>query len=102
VSPLQLGDLRLDRINSRQLIRSARNVYYRFLEACPGAAEPVGVVMAKGTRQGRVVFEPPVLLQKEHFVPIEWLRLAGPRSRTARSGAAGGRPSGLRPSGPSR
>lgn len=81
--------LRLDRINSQQLFQQARRVMYRYQEGCPSGAEPCGVVL-QGAR-GRVVFEPPVLLPDEQFVPVELLqgrpaarsgsRLRMPRSR---------------------
>jgi hypothetical protein len=67
------------------LLRAARWIYFRFLESGPAAAEPVGVVMVGETVQGRVVFELPVLLPEEQFVPIDLLRLRTPgRSRPIR------------------
>ena len=78
--------LPLDRINSALLIRIARRIYYRFLESSPGAADPVGVVLSGDRGLGRVVFERPVLLIEEHFVPMEWLRnRSAPRSRAVRA-----------------
>ncbi|MEB3321616.1 MAG: hypothetical protein VKI81_02215 [Synechococcaceae cyanobacterium] len=79
------GALRLDRINSRELLRSARRIYFRFLADGAVAADPVGVVMVEESSQGRVVFEVPVLLPEEQFVPIDLLRARpGGRSRSAR------------------
>jgi hypothetical protein len=83
--------LRLDRINSRELFRLARVIYFRYLETSPISFEPIGiVVVADGDSaralQGRVVFEAPVLLPDEQFVPLEMLRLRGPiRGRGGRS-----------------
>jgi hypothetical protein len=81
--------LRLDRINSRQVFQQARRVIFRYQEGCPAGHEPCGVVL-QGAR-GRVVFEQPVLLPDEQFIPIELLqgrsparpanRLRMPRSR---------------------
>lgn len=80
------SSLRLDRIDSRELLRDARLIYFRFLESGYGPGDPLGVVISGGdTAAGRVVFEPPVLLPEECFVPLDWLRLRqGSRSRTAR------------------
>jgi hypothetical protein len=84
------SSLRLDRINSADLLRRSRRVYYRFLESCPSAPEPMGVVLLGETRQGRVVFEAPILLPEEQFVPMELLRPRPGRGRNGRSPA--GRP----------
>ena len=71
--------LRLDRINSREVFRAARHVYFHYLETCPAGAEPIGVViLTEASRglpsQGRVVFELTVLLHEEQFLPLELLR----------------------------
>jgi hypothetical protein len=83
--------LRLDRINSRELFRLARLIYFRHLETSPIHFEPLGIVVvadgdpARGV-QGRVVFDAPVLLPDEQFVPLEMLRLRGPaRGRSGRA-----------------
>jgi hypothetical protein len=70
------------------VLRSARHIYFRFLSEGAVAADPVGVVMVEESNQGRVVFERPVLLPEEQFVPIELLRVrpAGGRSRSGRGG----------------
>ena len=88
-SPSQ-GSLRLDRINSAELLRHSRRVYFRFLEPCPTAPEPLGVVLLGGGPQGRVVFEAPILLPDEQFVPMDLLRPRSARGRSTRGGA--GRP----------
>jgi len=85
-SPSQ-GSLRLDRINSAELLRQSRRVYFRFLESCPTAPEPMGVVLLGAGPQGRVVFEAPILLPEEQFVPMELLRPRSARGRNARGGA---------------
>lgn len=82
------GSLRLDRINSAELLRCCRRVYFRFLEACPSAPEPLGVVLCGAGPQGRVVFELPVLLPEEQFVPMELLRPARPTRPRASRGVA--------------
>lgn len=66
--------LRLDRINSSVVLHLARQVYFRFLSTAPGGIEPAGIVLKAAATEGRVVFETPVLLPDEHFVPIDWLR----------------------------
>lgn len=85
--PWAVTPLRLDRINSRELLSSARRVYHAFLSTGPTGVEPAGVVMVGESRQGCVVFDLPVLLPQEQFVPIDWLRgRSQPRSRSTRSG----------------
>jgi hypothetical protein len=64
--------LRLDRINSQVVFQQARQALFRYMERCPGGSDPIGVVL-QGPR-GRVVFEQPILLPEEQFVPIELLR----------------------------
>ncbi|KEF42683.1 MAG: hypothetical protein ER33_03860 [Cyanobium sp. CACIAM 14] len=81
---LQAGSLRLDRINSAELLRRSRRIYFRFLESCPTAPEPMGVVLLGEGPAGRVVFELPVLLPAEQFVPIDLLRPRPARSRGGR------------------
>ncbi|MFM7394345.1 MAG: hypothetical protein ACKO22_08305 [Cyanobium sp.] len=84
-----LAALRLDRINSRELLRDARTIYFRFLESGWGQGDPLGVVMAGAEgAAGHVVFDLPVLLPHECFVPLELLRLrSGGRSRGSRAPA---------------
>ena len=85
--PWAVTPLRLDRINSRELLSSARHVYHAFLSTGPTGVEPAGVVMVGESRQGRVVFDLPVLLPQEQFVPIDWLRgRSQTRSRSPRGG----------------
>ena len=85
--PWAVTPLRLDRINSRELLGSARQVYHAFLSSGPAGVEPAGVVMMGESRQGRVVFDLPVLLPQEQFVPIDWLRArTQTRSRSSRGG----------------
>ncbi|MFQ6538784.1 MULTISPECIES: hypothetical protein [Aphanothece] len=52
------------------------------MERCPGGAEPCGVVL-QGDR-GRVVFEQPVLLPEEQFIPIDLIRGRNPRGGGSR------------------
>ena len=81
-SPLK-SPLRWDRINSGDLIGRARRIYFTYLEHCPCGGEPIGIVLAGQGELGRAVFEVPVLLPDEQFVPIDLIR-----GRLARSGAA--------------
>lgn len=39
-----------------------------------GIDDPIGVVLTANQRQGRVVFELPVLLPEEQFVPLDLIR----------------------------
>lgn len=64
--------MRLDRINSQKVFQQARTVVFHYMERCPGGTDPCGVVLHG--RRGRVVFEPPVLLPDEQFIPMELLR----------------------------
>jgi hypothetical protein len=79
----------LDRVNSAELLRQAREVYFAYLSGGAAAADPLGIVVSNGGG-GRVVFDLPVLLPEELFVPIDWLRSRGQgqgRGRTGRGGA---------------
>jgi hypothetical protein len=97
----QAPALRLDRINSRDLLSTARQVYFAFLAAAATADDPLGVVVSgagSASARGRVVFALPILLPHEEFVALELLR-----SRSARTGGArgsGSRPRPLRPLSP--
>jgi hypothetical protein len=84
---LGASSLRLDRVNSRQLLACARHIYFSYLSTCGVACEPVGVVLVGESIQGRVVFDPPVLLPEEQFVPIDLVRTR-PRTRSGRSATA--------------
>jgi len=97
-SSFQPPALRLDRINSRDLLAAARRVYFAFLSATVSPVDPLGVVLSgaeRGIPRGRVVFAPPVLLPDEEFVTLDLLRNGGFRPGGARSGA--GRTRSLRP-----
>jgi hypothetical protein len=96
--PFEAPVLRLDRINSRDLLAAARRVYFSFLAASASAGDPLGVVLSgqdPGTGRGRVVFTPPVLLPDEEFVALELLRNRGPVPTGPRRGLGRGR--SLRP-----
>ena len=76
--------LRLDQINSSLVIQAARRILFESLELGNAGHEPSGVVLnGKQILQGRIVFDQPVLLPDEQFVPINLIR-----GRLARSGAA--------------
>jgi len=67
------------------VLRLARTIYFSFLSSCPAGLEPCGIVLNGHGVGGRVVFEAPVLLPEEQFVPIDWLRSRGyGRNRPAR------------------
>ena len=67
------------------VLNLARQVYFRFLSSGPSGIEPAGIVLNVAATGGRVVFEAPVLLPDEHFVPIDWLRnRSGGRNRPSR------------------
>lgn len=77
--------LRLDRINSAEVLRLARGIYFSFLATGPCSQEPVGIVLDGHGAGGRVVFDLPVLLPEEQFVPIDWVRARSVgRSRSGR------------------
>jgi hypothetical protein len=85
--------LRLDRINSRDLLAAARRVYFEFLAAASSGDEPLGVVLSDmGGAKGRVVFSRPVLLPHEEFVALELLRSRIPRAGGGRGGPGRNRP----------
>ncbi len=64
--------LRLDQINSQQVLLAAKRVWFHYLQTSPMGADPLGVVLSM--EAGRVVFSQPVLLPNEQFVAIDWLR----------------------------
>ena len=64
--------MRLDQINSQQVFQQARAVVFHYQERCPNGADPCGVVLQ--ANRGRVVFDTPVLLPDEQFIPMELLR----------------------------
>lgn len=68
-----LASLRLDRVDSRVLLAAARRVLFSYLEE-GGGDDPIGVVLQINQGQGRVVFELPVLLPEEQFVPLDLIR----------------------------
>ena len=65
---------RWDRIDSRSLIAQARRIYFAYLSSTPAGQEPFGVVVDSQGPDGRVVFETPVLLPDEEFIPIDLIR----------------------------
>jgi hypothetical protein len=93
--------LRLDRINSRDLLSAARQLYFSFLADGSSASEPLGVVLSPGEPgcwRGRVVFSAPVLLPDEEFVALALLRRQTAGSGGLRRGP--GRSRVLRPLAP--
>ena len=80
---------RWDRINSAAVIACARRVYHEYLASGCGCAEPSGLVIAtnpsdQSASLGRAVFEPPVLLPGEQYIPLELVRPRTGRGRTPR------------------
>jgi hypothetical protein len=77
---------RWDRINSAEVIAQARRIYFHYLERSGLANDPLGIVISSPqSGQGRVVFELPVLLPDEQFIPIELVRGRPGRNRSTRS-----------------
>jgi hypothetical protein len=72
---------RWDRVDSRQLIRLARRVYFSYLSDTLSSPDPIGVVVDLEHQEGRVVFHTPVLLPEEDFVGLELIRARNARSR---------------------
>lgn len=76
---------RWDRINSAAVIAAARRVYFDYLESGGAAPEPSGIVIGTAAgEQGRVVFELPVLLPGEQYIPIDLVRSRPARARNTR------------------
>lgn len=81
--------LRLDQINSQQVLKAARHVLFLYQQQCPMGREPFGVVLPVGAlslsgQQGRVVFDTPILLPDEHFIAIDWILGRSKRSQGTR------------------
>ncbi len=81
MNAVPLAALRLDRVDSRALLRAARAVLNAYLGEGWGQDDPVGVVLSPDQRSGRVVFDPPVLLPDELFVPLDLIRGRGRPAR---------------------
>ncbi|WP_225867459.1 hypothetical protein [Cyanobium sp. NIES-981] len=62
---------------------------YAYMDRCPSGPDPCGVVLQAG--RGRVVFELPVLLPDEQFIPLDLIR--GKSSRSSSSRVRWARPS---------
>ena len=69
------------------LLAAARRVLFAYLEE-GGYDDPIGVVLNADQRQGRVVFELPVLLPDEQFVPLDLIRGAERLARSRRNAPA--------------
>ena len=68
------------------MIAQARRIYFHYLERSGLANDPLGIVISSPqSGQGRVVFELPVLLPDEQFIPIELVRGRPGRNRSTRS-----------------
>ena len=65
---------RWDRVDSRALIRLARQIYFSYLSDTPGGQEPIGAVVDLAQAAGRVVFDHPVLLPEEEYVALDLIR----------------------------
>ena len=79
-----VSPLRWDQINSGDVINRARRIYFHYLEQCSGGSPPIGIVLQGSTTVGRVVFESPVLLPEEHYIPLELIRSRHGRPRGSR------------------
>ena len=80
---------RWDRINSAAVITCARRIYHDYLASGCVSAEPSGIVIAANPSDqsaclGRAVFEPPVLLPGEQYIPLELVRPRPGRGRNPR------------------
>jgi hypothetical protein len=73
-----------DRINSGDLIAGPAGFIFTYLEQCPCGGEPLGIVLATQGELGRAVFEAPVLLPEEQFVPLDLIRGGRGRPRSSR------------------
>ena len=76
--------LRLDRFDSRLVLQTARQIYFRHLAQASAGLEPIGIVITLPGPDGRVVFERPLLLPEDQFIPLEWILQRPARNRTAR------------------
>ncbi len=81
--------LRLDQIDSQQVLRAARHVLFQYQQQCPMGRDPFGVVLQGGVQgqpgqQGRVVFDTPILLPDEQFIAMEWILGRSKRGQGAR------------------
>ena len=81
--------LRLDQIDSQQVLRAARHVLFQYQQQCPMGRDPFGVVLQGGVQgqqgqQGRVVFDTPILLPEEQFIAMEWILGRSKRGQGAR------------------
>ncbi len=77
--------LRFDRIDSGRVIAQARRIYLLHFERGLCGGEPLGIVLNPQSAQGRVVFDLPVLLPEEQFLPLELIRGRSARPRHPRS-----------------
>ena len=80
---------RWDRINSADVIACARRIYHDYVASGSVCAEPIGIVIAatpsgQSASLGRAVFEPPVLLPGEQYLPLELVRPRTGRGRNPR------------------
>lgn len=71
------------------MIACARRIYHDYLASGCVCAEPIGIVIAatpsaQSVSLGRAVFEPPVLLPGEQYIPLELVRPRTSRGRTPR------------------
>ncbi|PZV00322.1 MAG: hypothetical protein DCF24_07415 [Cyanobium sp.] len=80
-----VSPLRWDQINSGDVLRRARQIYFHYVEQCPAGGAPIGIVLQGHSSQGRVVFDTPVLLPEEQFIPLDLIRSRGGRPRGFRS-----------------
>jgi hypothetical protein len=72
------------------VIAQARRIYFSYLERSGLTHDPLGIVISQPqSGQGRVVFELPVLLPDEQFIPLELVRGRPGRSRSSRSSYRG-------------
>ena len=58
-----------------RMLHTGRRLYLQHLERNGGLPEPLGVVIEASGDQGRLIFEAPVLLPDEQFLPLDLVRL---------------------------
>tara|TARA_Y100001968_G_C19420930_1_gene751695 strand:+ start:1242 stop:1454 length:213 start_codon:yes stop_codon:yes gene_type:complete len=58
----------------KTIINNARSVYFEYLCNSCFNSEPKGVVFNQKIGEGKVIFNNPILLPDEHFIPIEYIK----------------------------
>ena len=64
-----------DRVNSKSIIKKARNIYFLYLTSKSNNLGVKGIIINKKDYSGRVVFSIPTLLPDEYFLSMEQINL---------------------------